>query len=166
MARLAGRPPDVDLPFHTVGMTGLLIITGGSRGIGAATALRAAEDGWDVCVGYRLFTSGGSTSVNDVTAIHIKGSSELNLVKKDDSWRVQERGDYPANYNEISDFILKAACSGFRIRYDSLGMPRSMLSNMFQCLIKTFNNPAVHHKIEIFSIPIFSFSQFDMLFFL
>ena len=41
--------------------------------------------------------------------IHIKGSSELNLVKKDDSWRVQERGDYPANYNEISDFILKAA---------------------------------------------------------
>ncbi len=47
--------------------------------------------------------------VNDVTAIHIKGSGELNLVKKDDSWRVQERGDYPANYNEISDFILKAA---------------------------------------------------------
>lgn len=34
-------------------MTGLLIITGGSRGIGAATALRAARDGWDVCVGYR-----------------------------------------------------------------------------------------------------------------
>ncbi|MGZ4975254.1 MAG: DUF4340 domain-containing protein, partial [Limisphaerales bacterium] len=39
----------------------------------------------------------------------IKGSSELNLVKKDDSWRVQERGDYPANYSEISEFILKAA---------------------------------------------------------
>src|SRR6476469_9953447 len=51
--------------------------------------------------------------VNDVTAIHIKSSGqssgELNLVKKDDSWRVQERGDYPANYGEISDFILKAA---------------------------------------------------------
>src|SRR4051794_3711182 len=47
--------------------------------------------------------------VNDVAQIRIKGSSELNLVKKDDSWRVQERGDYPANYNEISDFILKAA---------------------------------------------------------
>lgn len=47
--------------------------------------------------------------VNDVTAIHIKGTGELTLVKKDDSWRVQERGDYPANYNEISDFVLKAA---------------------------------------------------------
>lgn len=34
-------------------MTGLLIVTGGSRGIGAATALRAARDGWDVCVSYR-----------------------------------------------------------------------------------------------------------------
>jgi NAD(P)-dependent dehydrogenase (short-subunit alcohol dehydrogenase family) len=34
-------------------MSGLLIITGGSRGIGAATARLAARDGWDVCVGYR-----------------------------------------------------------------------------------------------------------------
>ncbi|HEY3753290.1 MAG TPA: SDR family oxidoreductase [Pseudonocardiaceae bacterium] len=34
-------------------MTGLLIITGGSRGIGAATAVLAAGQGWDVCVGYR-----------------------------------------------------------------------------------------------------------------
>jgi NAD(P)-dependent dehydrogenase (short-subunit alcohol dehydrogenase family) len=34
-------------------VTGLLIITGGSRGIGAATAILAAQHGWDVCVGYR-----------------------------------------------------------------------------------------------------------------
>jgi NAD(P)-dependent dehydrogenase (short-subunit alcohol dehydrogenase family) len=31
----------------------LLVITGGSRGIGAATARLAAQRGWDVCVGYR-----------------------------------------------------------------------------------------------------------------
>ena len=31
---------------------GLLIVTGGSRGIGAATAIRAAKDGWDVAVNY------------------------------------------------------------------------------------------------------------------
>ena len=31
---------------------GLLIVTGGSRGIGAATAVRAATDGWDVVVNY------------------------------------------------------------------------------------------------------------------
>ena len=31
---------------------GLLIVTGGSRGIGAASCLRAAADGWDVAVNY------------------------------------------------------------------------------------------------------------------
>jgi NAD(P)-dependent dehydrogenase (short-subunit alcohol dehydrogenase family) len=33
-------------------VAGLLIITGGGRGIGAATARRAAGQGWDVCVNY------------------------------------------------------------------------------------------------------------------
>ncbi|ASR37399.1 NAD(P)-dependent oxidoreductase [Prauserella marina] len=34
-------------------MTGLVIITGGGRGIGAATARLLAGRGWDVCVGFR-----------------------------------------------------------------------------------------------------------------
>ena len=34
-------------------MNSVLIVTGGSRGIGAATARLAAGQGWDVCVGYR-----------------------------------------------------------------------------------------------------------------
>jgi NAD(P)-dependent dehydrogenase (short-subunit alcohol dehydrogenase family) len=33
-------------------MAGLMIVTGGSRGIGAATALLAARNGYDVCVNY------------------------------------------------------------------------------------------------------------------
>ncbi|MGI9292619.1 MAG: SDR family oxidoreductase [Pseudomonadales bacterium] len=33
-------------------MNKIVIITGGSRGIGAATARLAARDGWDVCVNY------------------------------------------------------------------------------------------------------------------
>ena len=72
-------------------------------------AVKSRQDSWhesSASLGQKLLPN---LPVNDVTAIHIKGSSELNLVKKDDSWRVQERGDYPANYNEISDFILKAA---------------------------------------------------------
>jgi hypothetical protein len=31
----------------------------------------------------------------------------LNLVKKDDLWRVRERGDYPANFSQLSDLLLK-----------------------------------------------------------
>lgn len=34
-------------------MTGSVIVTGGSRGIGAATAVLAAHRGWDVCLSYR-----------------------------------------------------------------------------------------------------------------
>lgn len=34
-------------------MTKVLLVTGGGRGIGAATALAAAEAGWDVAVNYR-----------------------------------------------------------------------------------------------------------------
>lgn len=34
-------------------MSGTLVITGGSRGIGAATARRAAAAGWNVCIGFR-----------------------------------------------------------------------------------------------------------------
>jgi NAD(P)-dependent dehydrogenase (short-subunit alcohol dehydrogenase family) len=45
-------------------MTGLLIVTGGSRGIGAAAAVLAARDGWDVCVGYRA----DSAAAEDVAA--------------------------------------------------------------------------------------------------
>lgn len=52
----------------------------------------------------------GELPVNDVAQIVIKGgTNELHLVKKDNLWRVQQRGDYPANYSEISGFLLKAA---------------------------------------------------------
>lgn len=51
----------------------------------------------------------GDLPVNDVALIQIKsGTNELNLVKQDNRWRVKERGDYPANFGEISGFLLKA----------------------------------------------------------
>jgi NAD(P)-dependent dehydrogenase (short-subunit alcohol dehydrogenase family) len=33
-------------------MAGILVVTGGSRGIGAATVRLAASKGWDVCINY------------------------------------------------------------------------------------------------------------------
>ncbi len=52
----------------------------------------------------------GELPVNDVAAIVIKGgTNQLDLVRKDNLWRVKQRNDYPANYNEIRSFLLKAA---------------------------------------------------------
>ncbi len=51
----------------------------------------------------------GDFPVNDIAQITLKqGTNELHLVKKNDLWRVRERGDYPANFSDISDFLLKA----------------------------------------------------------
>jgi hypothetical protein len=60
----------------------------------------------DPAIGQKLL---GDLPVNDVAHIALKQSTnELNLVKKDNLWRVRERNNYPANYSEISDFLLKA----------------------------------------------------------
>jgi len=45
--------------------------------------------------------------INDVAQIHMIGDGELTLHKKDGIWSVKERGDYPANFTEISGFLLK-----------------------------------------------------------
>ena len=38
--------------------------------------------------------------VNDVAAIVIKGgTNQLDLVRKDNLWRVKQRNDYPANFS-------------------------------------------------------------------
>ncbi len=51
----------------------------------------------------------GDFPLNDVGHIVFKqGTNELNLAKKSDLWRVRERNDYPANYSEISQFLIKA----------------------------------------------------------
>ena len=55
-------------------------------------------------MGQKLFPN---FPINDVAAIHFKSAAELHLVTKDGTWRVQERGDYPANFSQISDLLIK-----------------------------------------------------------
>jgi hypothetical protein len=46
--------------------------------------------------------------INDIAHLRIKQTTgEVNLVKKDDLWRVKERQDYPANFSELSEFLRK-----------------------------------------------------------
>jgi hypothetical protein len=52
----------------------------------------------------------GDFPVNNVAHIAIQqGANQVNLVKKDELWRVQERNNYPASYSEIKDFLIKVA---------------------------------------------------------
>ena len=48
--------------------------------------------------------------VNSVAQIIIQsGTNELTLARRDNLWRVRERGDYPANFSQISDLLIKFA---------------------------------------------------------
>src|SRR4051812_31303576 len=83
----------------------LLVVLGGA-GLFLRNKESASWTGSDSAMGKKLLEN---LPVNDVAQITIKqGTSELNLHKKEDLWRVRERGDYPANFSEISDFLLKA----------------------------------------------------------
>ncbi|MBL8381331.1 MAG: SDR family oxidoreductase [Burkholderiales bacterium] len=50
-------------------MTGTCLITGGARGIGRATALAAARDGWDVAINYRERADAAKAVVAEVQAL-------------------------------------------------------------------------------------------------
>jgi hypothetical protein len=46
--------------------------------------------------------------LNDVVQVTIKeNGAELSLVKKDDTWKVKERADYPADFEKVSALIRK-----------------------------------------------------------
>jgi ABC-type uncharacterized transport system involved in gliding motility auxiliary subunit/ABC-type transport system involved in multi-copper enzyme maturation permease subunit len=45
--------------------------------------------------------------INSVASIHVKGAEEFHVVHTNGRWRVSERGDYPANFAMVSDFLLK-----------------------------------------------------------
>ncbi len=52
----------------------------------------------------------GDLPVNDVAQITIRqATGELNLTRKDDGWQVKEREGYKASFQNISDFLRKAA---------------------------------------------------------
>jgi hypothetical protein len=83
----------------------LLVVVVGGAGLILRQRQSASWEGANPAIGKKLL---GDLPVNDVAHISMKqGTNELDLVKKGDLWRVRERGDYPANYSEISDFLIK-----------------------------------------------------------
>jgi hypothetical protein len=85
----------------------LLIVLGGAGLFLRHSHERAANEG-EQGTGQKLL--GDKFPINDVAELNIKhGANELDLIKKNDTWRVRERADYPANFSQISEFLIKAA---------------------------------------------------------
>jgi hypothetical protein len=84
----------------------VLVVVLGGLGIYIRNRQNSSFSSGNTSVGQKLL---GKFDVNTVGHIALKeGTNEANLVKKDNLWRVRERNDYPANYSEITDFLIKA----------------------------------------------------------
>jgi len=84
-----------------------LVLVLGAAGLWLYRSKETSWKGGTKTTGQKLL---GDLPINDVAQIVIKGgTNELELVKKDNLWRVKQRDDYPANFSEISGFLLKAA---------------------------------------------------------
>src|SRR6185369_3709949 len=84
-----------------------LVVVLGIAGLLVYNKQNSVTGSGDAAIGKKLLPN---LPVNDVAHIQIQQSTnQVNLATKDGTWRVRERNDYPANYSEISDFLIKAA---------------------------------------------------------
>jgi hypothetical protein len=87
----------------------LLVLVAVIGGAGLIIHQRSNQSwqGADATIGQKLLPN---LAVNDIAQITIQsGTNTLNLAKRDALWRVAERGNYPANFSQISDLLLKLA---------------------------------------------------------
>ena len=83
----------------------VVVVVLGAWGIHRWRNQTSSWSGGGSAVGQKLL---GDFAVNDVAQISIQhGTNEVTLVKEHDLWRVRERGNYPANFSEISGALLK-----------------------------------------------------------
>lgn len=83
----------------------VLVVVLGGAGYLYYSRNAASWSGGGAAIGQKLL---GDFDVNAVAQISVKrGADELLLAKKDDRWRVAQRGDYPANFSEISGLLVK-----------------------------------------------------------
>ncbi len=83
----------------------VLVVVLGAWGLSRWRSQSSAFSGGGGVAGQKLL---GEFDVNSVAQLAIqRGTNELLLAKKEDTWRVAQRSDYPANFGEISTFLLK-----------------------------------------------------------
>jgi hypothetical protein len=83
----------------------VLVAVLGGAGIMLHNKQKSSWEGANPAAGKKLL---GDFPMNEVAHIEIKqGTNDLNLAVKDQTWRVRERNDYPANFPQIHDLLIK-----------------------------------------------------------
>jgi hypothetical protein len=88
-----------------LGILLVLVAVLGSAGLVVYRNQTASWKSGNADIGKKLL---GSFPVNDVAHISIQQDThQLDLIRREDSWRVVQRHEYPANFSMIRDFLLK-----------------------------------------------------------
>jgi NAD(P)-dependent dehydrogenase (short-subunit alcohol dehydrogenase family) len=100
-------------------MSGVLLVTGGSRGIGAAVAIQAAREGWKVCVNYQ----GNQTRAEQVVAEIRSGNGSAFAVQGDVAVEADVQKIFAAvdrEFGPVTGLVNNAGITGPVSRVDAL----------------------------------------------
>jgi hypothetical protein len=103
----------------------VLVAVLGGAGLMLHNHQKSAWQGANPSAGKKLL---GDFPINDVAHVEFKqGTNALNLAKKDGTWCVRERSNYPANYPQITELLIKLGDLKI-VQSDSVG--QSQLARM------------------------------------
>jgi len=92
-------------------MQGTILITGGSRGIGAATSLKLVEAGYNVCINYKENELAANALVNQINRLGRKAISiQADISIETDVLRMFKKID--EEFDRITGLVNNAAIIG------------------------------------------------------
>ena len=104
-------------------MDKVLLVTGGSRGIGAATALLAAQQGWQVAVNYTQNAAAADAVVQQIQALGRRALAvQANVAHEDEVLRMFARID--SELGRLSGLVNNAGVVDVPARVDEMSLSR------------------------------------------
>ena len=104
-------------------MNKVLLVTGGSRGIGAATALLAAHNGWSVAVNYTANSLAADEVVRQIRAMGGQAMSvQADVAEEDQVLRMFEHID--AKLGRLTGLVNNAGVVDVKARVDEMSVAR------------------------------------------